>query len=392
MKKSLVALAAGSFVLGFAQFVMMGIISVVAEDLGVSVAWAGNFITAYAVGVVVGALILIPGRKVPPRTLIMGLMVLAAVGNAASAIAFDPTILIIGRFIAGLPHGAFFGTAALAAKMLADPGCEGRAVSTMVLGQTVANTVGVPLGTLLASALSWQAAFVFATICAVVAVWSVGRYVPELAPIPDTGLAGQFRFLRKPGPWMVIAAVLLGNTGLFTWWSYVSPWLGEMGGIADALLPVLLVVAGLGMTAGGVLGGRLSDAKTPAVASVVGQAVGAVALALITLVGRGPVACTVLTFITASCIFIVSGPQQVLMVEVGQGGGELLAGAFVQMAFNGGSAVGSVVGQMTLGAGAGYEMVGIAGVPFSVAAALLLVLFAWRYEQRYHLAATQGAS
>ena len=200
MKKSLIALAMGAFVLGFAEFVMMGILPVVAAGVDVTVAWAGNFITAYAVGVCVGTIMLVVGRRVPPRRLIIAFMAICAAGNAISALSADPTMLLVGRFIAGLPHGAFFGTATLASKMLADPGREGQAVATMVLGQTVANMIGVPAGTLMASAFSWHAPFVFATGWAVLAAVLIWRFVPVLEAIPDAGLAGQFAFLKAPGP------------------------------------------------------------------------------------------------------------------------------------------------------------------------------------------------
>lgn len=391
MKKSLIALAMGAFVLGFAEFVMMGILPVVAQGVDVSVAWAGNFITAYAVGVCAGATMLVVGRRVPPRTLIIGFMAICAVGNAVSALSGDPAMLLAGRFIAGLPHGAFFGTATLASKMLADPGREGQAVATMVLGQTVANMVGVPAGTLLATAFSWHAPFVFATAWAVLAAVLIWRFVPALDAIPDAGLAGQFAFLKAPGPWLILAAVLLGNTGIFCWWSYVSPWLQHMGGFAEAAVPMLLVLAGAGMVVGSTLGGRAADLKSPGVAAAAGQSLAGVALLLVFLFGRGSMLCAALMFVVSVGLFFVSSPQQILMVEVGQGGGELLGGACVQIAFNGGNAIGAQVGQMVLNTGAAYNWIGLAGVPFSVVAVALLLLFARRYERRYHLAATGRA-
>ena len=391
VKKSLIALAMGAFVLGFAEFVMMGILPVVAEGVDVSVAWAGNFITAYAVGVCAGATMLVVGRCVPPRTLIVAFMAICAAGNALSAVSGDPTMLLVGRFIAGLPHGAFFGTATLASKMLADPGREGQAVATMVLGQTVANMIGVPAGTLMASMFSWHAPFVFAAAWAVLAAVLIMRFVPTLDAIPDAGLAGQFAFLKAPGPWLILGAVLLGNTGIFCWWSYVSPWLQHMGGFAETAVPMLLVLAGAGMVVGSTLGGRAGDRKSPGVAAAAGQAMAGVALVLIFLFGRGQVLCALFMFLVSVGLFFVSSPQQILMVEVGEGGGELLGGACVQIAFNGGNAIGAQVGQMVLNTGAAYNWIGLAGVPFSIVAVLLLLAFAKRYERSYHLKATGRA-
>ena len=391
MKKSLIALAMGAFVLGFAEFVMMGILPVVAEGVDVTVAWAGNFITAYAVGVCVGAMMLVVGRRVPPRRLIILFMAICAAGNALSAISGDPMMLLAGRFIAGLPHGAFFGTATLASKMLADPGREGQAVATMVLGQTVANMIGVPAGTLMAGMFSWHAPFVFAAAWAVLAAVLIHRFVPVLDAIPDAGLAGQFAFLKAPGPWFILAAVLLGNTGIFCWWSYVSPWLQHMGGFAESMVPMLLVLAGAGMVVGSTLGGRAADRRSPGIAAAAGQSLAGVALLLIFLFGRGSALCALLMFVVSIGLFFVSSPQQILMVEVGQGGGELLGGACVQIAFNGGNAIGAQVGQMVLNTGATYNWIGLAGVPFSIVAVLLLLAFARRYERQYHLKATGRA-
>lgn len=391
MKKSLIALAMGAFVLGFAEFVMMGILPVVAEGVDVTVAWAGNFITSYAVGVCVGATMLVVGRRVPPRRLIILFMAICAAGNALSAISGDPMMLLAGRFIAGLPHGAFFGTATLASKMLADPGREGQAVATMVLGQTVANMIGVPAGTLMASMFSWHAPFVFAAAWAVLAAVLIHRFVPVLDAIPDAGLAGQFAFLKAPGPWFILAAVLLGNTGIFCWWSYVSPWLQHMGGFAEGMVPMLLVLAGAGMVVGSTLGGRAADRRSPGIAAAAGQSLAGVALLLIFLFGRGSALCALLMFVVSIGLFFVSSPQQILMVEVGQGGGELLGGACVQIAFNGGNAIGAQVGQMVLNTGATYNWIGLAGVPFSIVAVLLLLAFARRYERQYHLKATGRA-
>ena len=144
MKKSLLALATGSFALGFAEFVMMGILPATATGLRVSVPDAGDFISAYALGVCAGTLFLVFGRRVPPKRLLLGFVALVAVGNAAAACAPSAEALVAARFVSGLPHGAFFGTATIVARELADPGREGQAVSIMVLGQTVANMVGVP--------------------------------------------------------------------------------------------------------------------------------------------------------------------------------------------------------------------------------------------------------
>ena len=383
MKKSLLALATGSFALGFAEFVMMGILPATATGLRVSVPDAGDFISAYALGVCAGTLFLVCGRRVPPKRLLLGFVALVAVGNAAAACAPSAEALVAARFVSGLPHGAFFGTATIVARELADPGREGQAVSIMVLGQTVANMVGVPGGTLLAALLSWRATFLFVAVWAVGSLLLIARFVPAVRPIPDAGLAGQFRFLKKPGPWLVIGAVLLGNTGIFCWWSYVSPWLTDIGGFPADALPALLVLAGFGMVAGSLVGGRLTDRTSPGKMAAAGQAIGCAALLLIFLFSGTPATAAALMFLCAFGMFFVSSPQQLLMVKVGRGGGEMIGSACVQVAFNLGNAFGAMIGQTVLNAGASYAWPSLAGVPCSLAAVVLLAVFFTRFERRY---------
>ena len=384
MKKGLIALAAGAFALGFAEFVLMGIITNVAAGVGVTVPEAGGFISAYAIGVCFGTLILVFGHSITPKRLLMAFMLLCFVGNAMAALAPSAGMLTVARFISGMPHGAFFGTATIAARAMADKGQEGRAVAVMVLGQTLANTIGVPFGTLLAGMVSWRAAFVFVAIWALCSLLLIWRLVPQIEAVADAGLAGQFRFLGKPGPWIVLGAVFLGNTGIFCWWSYVSPWLETVGGWSAATLPALLVLAGLGMIVGSQLGGRAGDRLTPGWASAIGQGIACVAMLLIYAFSGSQVTSAALMVLCCCGLFFPSSPQQLAMVEVGQGGGEMIGSACVQVAFNGGNAVGAQIGQAVLSSGATYNVPALAGAPITAGAVALLALYALRFESRYH--------
>lgn len=391
MNKGLVAIATGSFAMGFAEFVMMGILPVTAAGVNVSVPDAGTFISSYAMGVCAGTLILVFGRRVPPKRLLLLFMVLCCAGNALAACAPNAEVLTAARFVSGLPHGAFFGTATIAAQQMAEPGKAGTAVAIMVLGQTVANTVGVPFGTLLAGMVSWRAAFAFVAVWAVGSFALIARWVPYLLPIRDTGLAGQFAFLGKPGPWLVLGGVLLGSSGMFTWWSYVSPWLADRGGFAAEALPWLLALAGGGMVVGSLLGGKLTDAATPGKMSAAGQAVALAALLTMPLLAHGPAAAAALMALCTFGMFFVSSPQQLLMVQVGRGGGEMIGGACVQVAFNGGNALGATVGQAALNAGTSYQALSLAGVPFSLCSVALFALFFLVFEKRYAEGAQESA-
>ena len=384
MKKGLIALAAGAFALGFAEFVLMGIITNVAAGVGVTVPEAGGFISAYAIGVCFGTLILVFGHSIAPKRLLMAFMLLCFVGNAMAALAPSAGMLTVARFISGMPHGAFFGTATIAARAMADKGQEGRAVAVMVLGQTLANTIGVPFGTLLAGMVSWRAAFVFVAIWALCSLLLIWRLVPQIEAVVDAGLAGQFRFLGKPGPWIVLGAVFLGNTGIFCWWSYVSPWLETVGGWSATMLPALLVLAGLGMIVGSQLGGRAGDRLTPGWASAIGQGIACVAMLLIHAFSGSLASSAALMVLCCCGLFFPSSPQQLAMVEVGQGGGEMIGSACVQVAFNGGNAVGAQIGQAVLNSGAAYNVPALAGAPITAGAVALLALYALRFESRYH--------
>lgn len=384
MKKGLIALAAGAFALGFAEFVLMGIITNVAAGVGVTVPEAGGFISAYAIGVCFGTLILVFGHSIAPKRLLMAFMLLCFTGNAMAALAPSAGMLTVARFISGMPHGAFFGTATIAARAMADKGQEGRAVAVMVLGQTLANTIGVPFGTLLAGMVSWRAAFVFVAIWALCSLLLIWRLVPQIEAVADAGLAGQFRFLGKPGPWIVLGAVFLGNTGIFCWWSYVSPWLETVGGWSATMLPALLVLAGLGMIVGSQLGGRAGDRLTPGWASAIGQGIACVAMLLIYAFSGSQVTSAVLMVLCCCGLFFPSSAQQLAMVEVGQGGGEMIGSACVQVAFNGGNAVGAQIGQAVLNSGAAYNVPALAGAPITAGAVALLALYALRFESQYH--------
>jgi DHA1 family arabinose polymer transporter-like MFS transporter len=381
-------LAAGAFVLGFSEFSMMGMLAEVASDLSVSVPWAGNFISSYALGVCIGTLILVFGRRIPPKRLLIALIAMMLIGNLCAACAPGHQSLVIARLLSGLPHGAYFGLATIMAKAMAPRGAEGRAVGIMVLGQTLANTVGVPLGTVLASYVSWRAAIAFDVVCAAGALVMAIRTVPNLEPIADAGLLGQFRFLRSPAPWLVLGAVFAGNTGLFCWWSYISPWLTDVGGFPSEALPVLLAWAGLGMVVGSQAGSRMVDRMSAGRSAMAGQAIGAISLSLIFLLSSlSPVFVVLLTFVCASALFFPASAQQILMVQVGKGGGEMIGSACVQVAYNAGNALGALIGQAVLNTGATYVWPSLAGVPFSLAAVALLAIFTLRFERTFERSA-----
>lgn len=234
MKKSLLALAIGTFALGIAEFAMMGILSAVARELDVSIVKAGNLISAYSAGVAIGAPGLVLLRRWPLKRLLLLLTAMIAVGNAAAALSPGYYTLLAARFVSGLPHGAFFGAGAIVCSRLADVGKGAQAVAVMVGGMTVANVVGVPGATFVTNVISWRVAFAIVSFFGMLAFAGMRAWVPYLKPLPDSGLKGQFRFLRHAEPWLVYAGVFFGQASVYTYLSYIDPVMTEVAGFSAA--------------------------------------------------------------------------------------------------------------------------------------------------------------
>ena len=256
----LLALAAGGFSIGTTEFATMGLLPYIAHDLGVTIPQAGYVITAYALGVVVGAPLLTAlAARVDRRTLLLWLMVMFTVGNTVSAFAPSAGWLVVARFVAGLPHGAFFGVGAVMGAAVVGPGRRGRAVAMMMVGLTVANVVGVPLSTLLGHLLGWRAAFVAVGVLGLVTFAGLRAWLPGLPAHAEATVRTELRALRNPQLWIAFGAAAIGFGGMFAVYSYVSPLLTEVTGLAETTVPLVLALFGVGMTIGTVAGGRLAD-------------------------------------------------------------------------------------------------------------------------------------
>ena len=343
MKKSLIALAFGTLGLGIAEFVMMGILPDVAKDLGISIPVAGHFISAYALGVCVGAPVLILARKHPLKHILLALVTLMMVGNTCAALAPNYWVLLLARFISGLPHGAYFGVASIVAEKLADKGKGSEAVSIMIAGMTIANLFGVPLGTSLSNSISWRVTFLLVGCWGVIILYYIWRWVPHVEGLKDTGFKGQFRFLKTPAPWLILGATALGNGGVFCWYSYINPLLTEVSGFTAESITALMVLAGFGMVVGNLVSGRLSDRYTPGKVGTTVQAMICIVLLLIFFLSPYPWLSALLMCLCTAGLFAVSSPEQVLIIRVAKGG-EMLGAACVQVAFNLGNAIGAYVG------------------------------------------------
>lgn len=380
MKKSLIALAFGTLGLGIAEFVMMGILPDVAKDLGISIPVAGHFISAYALGVCVGAPTLILARKHPLKHILLALVTLIMVGNICAAMAPNYWVLLLARFVSGLPHGAYFGVASIVAEKLADKGKGSEAVSIMIAGMTIANLFGVPLGTSLSNSISWRVTFLLVGCWGVIILYYIWRWVPHVEGLKDTGFKGQFRFLKTPVPWLILGATALGNGGVFCWYSYINPMLTNVSGFSAESITGLMVLAGFGMVVGNLISGRLSDRYTPGKVGTVVQAMLCIVLLLIFFLSPYPWLSALLMCLCTAGLFAVSSPEQVLIIRVAKGG-EMLGAACVQVAFNLGNAIGAYAGGVATSAG--YRYPALAGVPFALIGFTLFLIFYKKYQTKY---------
>ena len=257
---AILSLAIGGFGIGTTEFAMMGLLPNVAEGVGVSVPTAGHVISAYALGVVVGAPLLVAiGAKMPRKTLALGLMALFTVGNLLSVLAQDYTTLLVTRFIAGLPHGAFFGVAAVLAASMVAPTKRGRAISMVMMGLSVANVLGVPLATFVGQQFGWRWLFVLVGGIGIVTMVCMFVFVPAQKAHPDASLRRELGTLKRGQVWLTLLVGVVGFGGFFAVYTYVANTMTDVAGFDAGFLPVIVGLYGLGMVAGNYLGGRMAD-------------------------------------------------------------------------------------------------------------------------------------
>jgi len=379
MKRSFAALAFGTLCLGMAEFAMMGILPEVARDLHISIDVAGHLISAYALGVCAGAPMLTLARKFKLKYILLVLVALILIGNLSAAVAPSYSFLLLARFISGIPHGAYFGVGSIVADRLAEPGKGSRAIALMVSGMTLANLFGVPLCTALSVVLSWRLTFVLIGCWSLITLLFIAKWVPHVPGLPDSGFRSQFRFLKSPAPWLLIGATLLGNGGVFAWYSYINPLLRDVSGFDPQVITFLMVLAGLGMVIGNLTGGVLSDRYHPAKMASLTQAFIAAILLFIFFLSPVSWLSVLLMMLCTTGLFALSSPQQILIIRYSKGG-EMLGAASLQIAFNLGNAIGAYCGGLSLHAGLGYRYPALVGVPFAMAGCLMLFVVYKHYN------------
>lgn len=380
LNKGLYALAFGTLGFGITEYVMMGILPDIAADLAISIPQAGHLISVYALGVCIGApLAVLVSRGRGLRTILVGLICIQLLGGIITTLAPNYYVALASRFISGLPHGAFFGVGSIVAERLADKNHSTTAVSIMVMGMTVANLLGVPLGTLLGETLSWRVIFAFSTLWSALTIFFIFRWIPVLPALPDKGVKAQFAFLAKPEPWLILAVTMAGNGGIFCYYSYVSPMMTGVAGFPGDAMTLIMVLCGGGMCLGNYLGGRLSDRYTPTRVILTTQLMMFSALVILYFVAGIKLPALLMTVLCCAGLFAVSSPQQHLIINHAPGG-EMMGGAMIQIAFNLGNALGAYFGGLPIDSGAGVRYSALIGAAFILIGLFFAVLLLRRLE------------
>ena len=374
MKKGLIALAFGTLALGMTEFVMMGILPDVARGLDITIIQAGHLISAYAIGVCCGAPLLTVAHRYSPKRILLVLAAMMLLGAVLCAVSPTYGVMLAARFIAGLPHGAYFGVASIAAVRLADEGHKTGAVSIMIAGMTIANLFGVPLSTALSGNISWRVPFVLVALLSVLVIYYIWKWVPHIDPLPDNGYKGQFRFLKGGAPWLILAATMLGNGGIFCMYSYISLILTETAHFPKSSLTLLMAVAGSGMVIGNLSAGKLSERFKPGYIAAAFQLLAACMLFLLFIAAQQPIIAVLGMTLCTMCLFGVSSPQQFLLLKNAPGG-ELLGAISAQIAFNLGNAFGAYLGGIPLKHGFPPTACAAVGIPLTLTGFTLLMLF-----------------
>jgi len=375
MKKTLIPLSLGGLSIGTTEFVMMGLLQDVAGDFSISIPQAGHLISAYALGVVIGAPLLVAaGSRFPPKKILTFLMGLFVLFNGLSALAPDSHWMFAARLLSGLPHGAFFGVGAVVASKLADKGKEAQAVSMMFAGLTVANVAMVPIGTYVGHHFSWRYAFCIIAGIGLITMLFIRAWLPDIQASRNSSLQKELGLFRRPEAWLLVAITSIGTGGLFAWISYISPIMTEVAGFSKDMVPYIMILAGVGMVVGNLLGGKLADTISPAAACIVSLLAIVVCLVIDYCVAYHQVLSLVMTFVTDVITFSLGTPIQMLMIRTAREA-EMLGASVTQASFNVGNALGAFWGGLPIAAGYGYTSSLLVGVIMALTGVALLWWF-----------------
>lgn len=376
ISKRLLPLALGGLSIGTTEFVIMGLLPDIANSLQVSIPEAGYLISSYALGVVIGAPILVAfSSKYPPKKTLISLMILFTLFNGLSAIAPEHYSLLSFRFLSGLPHGAFFGVGAVVATKLAEEGKQAQSIAAMFSGLTVANLAMVPLVNYIGQVFSWRLAFGIVAILGLLTILFLILWLPHLKNLRNVGLRQELEFFKTIKAWHIISIAGIGFGGLFSWFSYIAPLLTEVSGFSSENISYLMVLAGAGMVIGNYLGGILADKLNPIKATALLLLLMVIALLLVFLLSENKIASLILTFICGALSMAAGSPLNILMLRAAKNS-EMMAAAFMQAAFNIANSLGAFLGGIPLSLGLTYNYPSLVGVVLAGLGLILSLFYA----------------
>ena len=374
------ALSVGGLAIGTGEFAAMGVLPEVAADIGTTIPQAGHMISSYALGVTIGApLFAVAFARAPRRALLLGLMAFFLVGNVASALGQGYGQVVAARFLAGLPHGAYFGVAMLFAASMVEPSRRGQAAANVLLGLSIANVVGVPAATWLGQTFGWRATFIAVAGLAVLTIALVRTLTPEVSP-DGASPAREMSALKKPQVLLTLGVAAIGFGGIFAVYSYVVPTLTEITGLPASAAPMMLAALGMGMIAGNIAGGWLADRALKA--TMVGVLIySAVVIGAFVFTSSNAIAAGVNLFLIGGCIAMGPALQTRLMDVAGDA--QTLAATLNHSAFNIANALGAWLGGVAIAAGFGWTSPGWVGFLLALGGlALLLASLALERKER----------
>ncbi len=372
----MLALALGGFGIGTTEFVTMGLLPDIAQAMNVSEPTAGHAVSAYALGVVIGAPVLAAlCARVPRKRLLIALMIAFTVGNAATVVAPSFQSLVVARFVSGLPHGAYFGVASLAAATLAPVGQRAKAVAAVMLGLSAANVVGVPAATWLGQHLGWRDAFVVVALIGIATVAALARFVPELTGMKTTDPMTELGALRRSQVLLTLAVGAVGFGGMFAVYTYITTTLTDVAGMSLGLVPLVLMLFGLGMVAGNIVGGVLADRGVDRAVFFAMVAM-AVVLAGFVAAAHNPFTAAVGAFLVGATGAALAPGLQTRLMDVAADA-QTLAAALNHAALNIANAAGAWIGGLVIAAGLGYTAPAAVGAGLAVVGTLLFAVTVW---------------
>lgn len=378
--KRILPLAIGGLAIGTTEFTIMGLLPDIANTLQITIPQAGHLIAAYALGVVIGAPILIGySVKFPPKKVLLTLMVIFTIFNALSAIAPDYNSMLIIRFLSGLPHGAFFGVGTVVASRMAGKGKEALYISLMFTGLTVANLAMVPLVTYIGHAFHWRWYFAIVGVIGIATLLALKLWLPAMERKEDSHFLEELKFLKGKQSWLVLMITAIGFGGLFTWFSYITPLMTVVSKIESSYMAYVMILAGGGMVVGNLAGGFLSDKLGPEKTCVLLLFLMMCSLSGVFFLSEYQSISLVLTFICGALSMSVAAPINIMMMKAAPKS-EMMAAAFMQAAFNIANAMGAFLGGIPLEHGLSYNYPSLVGVGMTIIGLSISILYFYLYR------------